>query len=108
MKRSVEPDSPQSSVACGEGSGRLSLAELPGTGRTRKPVRVRATRAPSASRHDIVASMSADVDVQSTSVVPGANAAQMRRRCASDLDEGAITSPESAPGWMMTFKGAPA
>lgn len=76
----------------------MSVAEDPGTGLTRKPSLVREIWAPSASRQEMVASMSADVDEHSTKVVPGAKAAQMRSLCASDFDEGATTSPLSVLG----------
>lgn len=70
----------------------------------RKPSRVRVTWAPRARRHSAVASMSWEVVSQSMSQVSGESAAQMRRRCASDLEAGALTVPSRRAGVMVTFK----
>ena len=46
--------------------------------------------------------MSWEEVAQAMSVTPGAKAEQTSRRCASDLEEGAASSPERGPGPTVT------
>ena len=100
MKRSVEPDSPQSRCAP---SGILSPAPSRGIGTTRKPMRVRVTRAPNADRQVAVASMSLDVVGQSSVVVLSLSAASTSRRCATDFEAIAPIVPARGEGSMVTL-----
>ena len=102
MKRSVEPDSPQSRRA-GAPDQRGSRGPRR-TGRTRKPRAVWVTPAPSARRHAAVASMSCEVVAQTTSQGVSDSAAQMSWRCAIDLDAMPRMEPPSGDGVTIAFK----
>ena len=101
MKRRVEPDSPQSRVGTSVGASAPPAGAPWGMGLTRKPALVRAMRAPRASRHAMVASMSLEVVAQSMSQVASASAAMISRRCAADFDAMASMVPERGLGSMM-------
>jgi hypothetical protein len=82
--RKVDPDSPQSRAA----SDGFLVA-----GMTVNPSSVRRISAPKARRQRAVAAMSSLIVGQRISVGASANAAQIKRRCAADLEGMALILP---------------
>ena len=62
---------------------------------------MRTTPAPSALRQEAVASMSSEVEEQSSTHGASAKAAQMSARCAADFDGMALSAPDSGRGLMQ-------
>ena len=106
MKRSVEPDSPQSRVAPAR-ARKMPCSRLLSTGWISKPPSMGSILAPIAVRQRMVASISAHVVSQATRVTPFARAAAMMMRCAIDLDEMAGTVPERGLGLILASMRPP-
>ena len=100
-KRNVEPDSPQSAPA----SAARNLP-VPVTHKALRPANLLGTSSittPKARKQRQVASISLDMLILSTTLVPSAKPAQIISLCPILLEEGASTVPCNLVGMILIF-----